>query len=244
MVEFGIVKFFDDRDGKKFGFLQPSDENGQKIRGSDVFFHFNDRGNPVVLDGQIVISSAPGMSFLYPQVGARIAFVRKPAPRGVKASPWTWADNWLDAASRLASGNPSNEDLPRRNWDDMAWCHTCNRDTGFCLCICYVCHEDLADCQCGCASCGVPLPGGGLCDTDFKSWNQVTQGPSPSEPCQIGKCTTCGQAFNKVHDVQEQYAGYRRTMRILVLHGRTTCLRCAAQPAPQPWGPPTTQPVG
>jgi hypothetical protein len=35
------------------------------------------------------------------------------------------------------------------DWQDPAWCYTCNRDTAFCTCIhCPKCGEYHEDCQC------------------------------------------------------------------------------------------------
>lgn len=35
------------------------------------------------------------------------------------------------------------------NWQDPAWCYTCNKDTAFCACTCCpMCGEYHEDCQC------------------------------------------------------------------------------------------------
>ena len=225
MVEIGTVKFFDEREGKKFGFLSVPGK-------TDVFFHFNDRKKASIQGGEVSFASANGQAFLYPQKGAEIAFERTPARQGDKASPWTWAQSWRDAETRLQimkeTGAVIDEDLPRRNWDDLAWCHNCNRDTSRCSCICYVCYEDLADCQCVCAACGTRLPGGGLCEKDISSWDPATQGPVPDESSDIGKCATCGLPFNKTYEVERQFAGAGMSKTIVILrhHNRTSCLNC------------------
>ena len=44
-LEHGVVKFFDDRDGKKFGFLEIFDEDGQKtvtLKGDHIAAEFKD----------------------------------------------------------------------------------------------------------------------------------------------------------------------------------------------------------
>jgi hypothetical protein len=43
---------------------------------------------------------------------------------------------------------PYEEDSDE-DWEDLAWCNTCNKDTAFCLCTyCPMCGEYWEDCQC------------------------------------------------------------------------------------------------
>ena len=98
----------------------------------------------------------------------------------------------LDPAWDVAVYRKSHEP----SWDDQGWCHTCDRDTAFCLCICYVCDEASDDCQCSCAQCDTKVRDGGLCATHKASWNESVQGPEPETPDDVSQCLTCGIPFN------------------------------------------------
>ena len=117
---------------------------------------------------------------------------------------------------------------PRRqiiSADDSAWCINCNRDTAFCLCVCYVCHEDLEDCQCKCAQCDTLVVGGGLCEAHKASWNEAVQGPEPDSSEQVGKCESCGVAFNSIYEIDSDMTT-RSKFTHLRRHSRKVCLRC------------------
>jgi hypothetical protein len=94
-LEHGIVKFFDDREGKKFGFLKVLDEDSQET-GEEIFFHFNDGqfveivgGDEIKFTGRIAKN---GVYLVYPQIGDKLAFDRASGKDGRdKASPWTYA---------------------------------------------------------------------------------------------------------------------------------------------------------
>ena len=104
--EFGRVKFFDDRDGKRFGFLvvlrdgRPTEE--------EVFFHFgdgqfveiNEAGDDIIFIGRRFGDSQ--MPMWVPQVGDPIAFQRTTgAGDRPKASPWTYGEAYLNRVNLL-----------------------------------------------------------------------------------------------------------------------------------------------
>jgi len=116
---------------------------------------------------------------------------------------------------------------PDDDYDDPAWCYKCNRDIAFCKCICYICGEYLEECECTCALCDTPKPGGGLCETHAPGWNESVQGPVPESSEQVGKCESCGIAFNSVHEIESQIPTPSSTVRILLPHNRKKCLCCS-----------------
>ena len=69
-VEIGTVKFFDNRDNKRFGFITVEG-------GGEIFFHFNDGEN------------AEGSKLeVEPKKGDTVVFRRKTSGKGPKAAPW------------------------------------------------------------------------------------------------------------------------------------------------------------
>jgi cold shock CspA family protein len=94
-LEHGIVKFFDDRDGKKFGFLKVLDEDGRET-GEEVFFHFNDGQFVDIVGGDCIEfigrTAKNGLYLVHPQVGDKLAFDRASGKGNRdKACPWTYA---------------------------------------------------------------------------------------------------------------------------------------------------------
>ena len=97
-VETGIVKFFDSRDNKRFGFIKLES-------GEEIFFHFN--------DGRVATSEVDGWihwlrpdevyrSYLeYPKIGDRLMFERTQGKKGPKASPWTTEKYYKEASDQL-----------------------------------------------------------------------------------------------------------------------------------------------
>lgn len=103
-LEFGIVKFFDERDGKKFGFLIVLDEDGQRTE-EEIFFHFND-GQFVEIKGGEITFIGPvftnGLRMWHPQAGEKLAFGRSPGRNDHdKACPWTYANAYGNRVSKL-----------------------------------------------------------------------------------------------------------------------------------------------
>jgi hypothetical protein len=99
----GVVKFFDAREGKRFGFLKL--ENG-----NDLFFHFND--GQVIVDGK----KAPEFSgSAVIEVNGKTRGLRDPRPddillfepiygnKGPKASPWGYLSHWTRAEEIIAA---------------------------------------------------------------------------------------------------------------------------------------------
>ena len=93
-MEEGIVKFFDSRDNKRFGFI--IDENGKEI-----FFHFNDGENIIAGKEDAVFSE--GKLRTEPKKGDAIVFIRTPGSKGPKASPWGFAQDYDRATMEIDS---------------------------------------------------------------------------------------------------------------------------------------------
>ena len=92
--ERGIVKFFDSRAEKRFGFiLLPS--------GEEVFFHFND-GAPVEVgvDGPTINTRLRNRE---PNKGDALLFERSKNRKGAKAAPWCFAEDWELAEQEIAT---------------------------------------------------------------------------------------------------------------------------------------------
>lgn len=107
-LEYGVVKFFDDRDGKKFGFLKVLDEDSQET-GEEVFFHFNDGQFVEIVGGDDIefvgrVFAENGMHMWHPRVGEKLAFDRVTGKDGrEKASPWTYAEAYDNRVHKLTA---------------------------------------------------------------------------------------------------------------------------------------------
>ena len=77
-MEQGVVKSFNPKGDKRFGFLETND-------GQELFFHHNDGRALVFRDGPVFLEEK---SPEYPQVGDTLFFVRDEGREGQKASPW------------------------------------------------------------------------------------------------------------------------------------------------------------
>jgi hypothetical protein len=121
MVERGIVKFFDDRDGKHFGFLTVLN-NGGNPTGHDMFFHYNDGGfigndgvNPI-FEGIYKWVAGKIYRLRTPQIGEIIVFSRAPGRKGDKACPWGFAEEWDTTIKWLNSRPIIRVVRTRRDW--------------------------------------------------------------------------------------------------------------------------------
>lgn len=94
MPETGVVKWFDSRETKRFGFLKLES-------GEEIFFHFNDGRHSEVRDGQVQLSE--GATIVYqgktrrlrqPKPDDVILFTRSWGSRGFKAAPWGYKASW------------------------------------------------------------------------------------------------------------------------------------------------------
>lgn len=110
-MEYGVVKFFDEREGKKFGFVRVLDGNGQET-GEELFFHYNDRSFAVSNGDDIVFTGNPtklingkGYTIPVPQKGDVLAFDRAFGHKGDKASPWT-AKHVIESVERQLATRP------------------------------------------------------------------------------------------------------------------------------------------
>lgn len=92
-MEAGIVKFFDSRDNKRFGFIIV---NG----GGEIFFHFNDGEN--IKAGNNKPQFSDGKLKSEPKKGDRIVFERSSGYKGPKAAPWGFADDYERAKKEIA----------------------------------------------------------------------------------------------------------------------------------------------
>lgn len=105
-LEYGVVNFFDDRDGKKFGFLKVLDEDNKET-GEEVFFHFNDGQFVGIVGGDCIefvgrVFAENGLHMWHPKVGDKLAFDRNPGKDGrEKASPWTYAEGYDNRVREL-----------------------------------------------------------------------------------------------------------------------------------------------
>lgn len=90
--ERGVIKFFDSRKEKRFGFiLLPS--------GDEIFFHFNEgRAVKVGLETPSLMA-APARE---PAKGDILLFERSKNRKGDKAAPWCFASDWKRAEQEIA----------------------------------------------------------------------------------------------------------------------------------------------
>ena len=87
-METGIVKFFDSRDNKRFGFISVDG-------GREIFFHFNDGENVEVRGGEPRFCG--GKLRREPRKGDELCFERKPGYNGPKAAPWCFMVDLAEA---------------------------------------------------------------------------------------------------------------------------------------------------
>lgn len=107
MVEYGIVEFFDNRDGKKFGFIRVLDGMSNET-GEEIFFHRNDfmfannDGARVCFCDYSEVSGTRDNPLRIPAKGDKVVFERKPGKGGKpKAHPWTYTLDWLNEEAAL-----------------------------------------------------------------------------------------------------------------------------------------------
>lgn len=85
----GIVRFFDSRDNKRFGFISIG-------FGQDIFFHLNDQRSVVVDVSGDTVFTPINSGGKVPKVGDRIVFTVARGDGGrPKASPWTFEEDCL-----------------------------------------------------------------------------------------------------------------------------------------------------
>jgi cold shock CspA family protein len=105
-LEHSVVKFFDDRDGKKFGFLKVLNEDDQET-GEEIFFHFNDGqfvdivgGDEIQFVGRVFAEN--GLHMWHPKIGDKVAFDVTAGKNGRdKACPWTYAEGYDNRVRKL-----------------------------------------------------------------------------------------------------------------------------------------------
>lgn len=110
----GIVKFFDSRDGKQYGFLVVDDELADGTPsyrgGEEIFFHFNDGefivagGKEPRFNGQHKRQTSQGTRVLrIPEKDDVIVFsTRSGRDNRIKASPWSFLSLYERAAKAIA----------------------------------------------------------------------------------------------------------------------------------------------
>lgn len=90
-IETGVVKFFDGRDNKRFGFIVLES-------GEEIFFHYNDGRAPFVSRNALNwdfpnVNARTALD--YPLAGNRLYFERAKGSNGrPKASPWTSQEHY------------------------------------------------------------------------------------------------------------------------------------------------------
>ncbi len=109
----GVVKWFDARDGKKFGFVVCEGYlNGTECPdvGKEFFFHFNDGefivagGSKPEFVGKKTIRSSKGIHQLRdPHPDDILVFTQSLGKQGYKASPWTFVSRYESAFEQIAS---------------------------------------------------------------------------------------------------------------------------------------------
>lgn len=87
----GIVKFFDSRDNKRFGFLR---FDGQT---NDIFFHFNDGCRIIPGEDELPVFLENSRVVRDPQKGDRVFFNLRFNNKGSKACPWGFLSEYEDA---------------------------------------------------------------------------------------------------------------------------------------------------
>lgn len=97
-VEFGVVKFFDNRRDKRFGFLI--------LRGGEeLFFHFHAGTEAIVETGVVTFASKvtrPYLKIRDPEPGNRLVFSREIGPGGrVRVGQWAYESNWAAAQNKV-----------------------------------------------------------------------------------------------------------------------------------------------
>lgn len=105
-MDTGTVKFFDGREGKRFGFLVVDSTN------EELFFHFNDwtwiaagKREPE-FNSDFRILGHPNAKPVEPKKGDRIAFQRTPTPRESKACPWMYESMYQRVAEQIRKRPP------------------------------------------------------------------------------------------------------------------------------------------
>lgn len=126
-METGIVKFFDEREGKKFGFLTVLDESGNPTQ-EEIFFHYNDgyqlqnwgasepewpyeygftAHDAPKLDGTMHVRKMPRQD-------DKVVFERAEGNQGRdKAKPWDYAQHYDELVKEIAAER-EREEYPER----------------------------------------------------------------------------------------------------------------------------------
>lgn len=102
-MEKGVVKFFDSRDGKKFGFVVTES-------GEEIFFHQNDgermipgRTEPEFSGSGLRRAGGKTFRLREPLKDDQIVFSRGYGSKGVKACPWSFVSSFDLCAAAIAS---------------------------------------------------------------------------------------------------------------------------------------------
>lgn len=114
-LERSTVKFFDNRDNKRFGFLLLES-------GEEVFFHLNDGQKVTVGVGEPCLEY--GKIFRTPRVGDDILFKRVQGRQGPKACPWVFGDEF----DRLAVESEKNTGKPMLTTTEEGIEYGCYKD--------------------------------------------------------------------------------------------------------------------
>lgn len=97
--EFGVVKFFDSRPGKMFGFIKP---DKPRKEGEEVFFHRNG-GCAIIEDfaGELDLDLDTWIE-REPHKGSRVVYRATTHGRGPVAFEWNYEDEWKKAQAIIA----------------------------------------------------------------------------------------------------------------------------------------------
>jgi cold shock CspA family protein len=88
----GLVRWFDSRPDKQFGFITTDWNNGKE---KDIFFHLNDNVARIKGEDRSLFGSHPlDKPQRKPEMGDVVIFRTSPGRKGPKASPWAYWKEW------------------------------------------------------------------------------------------------------------------------------------------------------
>ena len=107
MADYGIVKFFDRREGKMFGFANMLDVFGDET-GEVIFIHYYNGQRILDWEGSTPIFSSRRDHLPFPEAGDRLVFEVRVGNKGKKAWPWSFAGRHRPLLAHVARPLPSS----------------------------------------------------------------------------------------------------------------------------------------
>lgn len=102
MTKTGVIKFFDSRDNKRFGFISVDG-------GGEIFFHLNDSESIVAGESEPKFSRKD--LGLKPRQGDPVVFELSRNDKGPKAAPWGLAEEYNKAKEEITNRRPPCLDM-------------------------------------------------------------------------------------------------------------------------------------